>query len=329
MNKSRIRKYIGILTLAGMITSLIAGCGHRKSDLDQEMEQYIHDKYGVDVTIIRSSDLHGRTGYDNSYYGTTYVVESDDREFNIEYDKRNGFKDDYLLADIEDDFMDAITDSFGRSVVNSMDVSINMQMVDDSVCSLRDLADSDASVSISVFCSGVELDSWMSFDVTEYSENTSLYVNDFVDSNLPDRRITSVGGETVAGVSSGAPDKGDYCLYNYSACFDSANSEWSSTEYETLEMDGMIITYDRNSNVCFERIDNTLDSSLPAYRVTLDSSSFVEFIVDGGVAISGSIGSALGARPAELESIYYIHDQGRYRIDITVESSMDIIFEAV
>ena len=178
------------------------------------------------------------------------------------------------------------------------------------------------------FGSGIELDNWRNFELPAYSEDVSIYVSDFRDSNLPSRKVISVGDSPIAGVSSTTPDNGDLCLYNYSAYYESDGvEEWICTEYETLYMDGLIITYDRNSAPVLERIENYVDSSLPAYHVSVNSPTFIEFITEDEIKIAGGAGSSVASRPVELEEAFYIHDQGSYRIDITVDTGVDVIFE--
>ena len=151
MVKVKLAKRIASVIVGSALLMGMTACGARGVSLDKDMIEHIYDKYGIEVTIVDSYDLNGKTPYDRDYYGTNYTVEYDGLEFLVYYTDRDGYTDNYLEHEVEDDFIDILTDEFGRNVVRQMDISVSVQMTDDTVASMDDLEDSDFSVSISVF----------------------------------------------------------------------------------------------------------------------------------------------------------------------------------
>lgn len=313
-----IKKYITYILIICTVTS-IAGCHRPNADTEDIISSYIEEKYGFEPTVLGYEETIFTGWMDEKYHTDVYEYRllDGDKSFSVLIDEsRDLIYDDYIKYDAQDKLNEILIDEFGRSEVNKMIINFELfTFVDEDVVTLDDLQDSDARIDVNIITHGNSVEEWLDMDIYPMSQNFTLYVGDLKSDDMPDANRLGTSGS----ISNNIPFFGDYILYNYSAIY--KEGAWTYGEYETINSDGLIITYDKSSIMSFEMISN--DGESRSYNVVLNGPGIVDILTDSDSAklwIEGE--SHFSANSVSMRG--QSHDNNMYRVSITLENSSEI-----
>ncbi len=317
MNKT-IKNIIALGLTLSIGLSVIA-CHRPGNEWTNKAVKYIEDKYDIDPTVLGFEETT-YTGYlQETYHTDVYEIRMVDGDvtFSVLIDKSRGYiYDNYIMQEAKDELRNILIDEFGRGEVNKMAINFDLlTFVDEDVCTLEDLEESDARIDVNIVTHGKSVSDWENSGIYQMSHNFTLYVSDIKDSDIPsDERLGTAGY-----ISNNVPYFGDYILYNYSGVY--KDGAWTFGEYETFESSGLTITYDISSITSFEVISS--DSNSVTYHVTLNAPGVIDILTDSdSVKFWVNDDTHFAANSVSLRG--QSHDENMYRVSYILEESADI-----
>lgn len=235
-----------VLTLILIALASFTGCvSERNRDIAHDNAiEYIESKYGftpivLDVEIISSgSPIPSRPN-------TAIVTCSyEDKEFKVIAScatSSTTCTDSYQWDEFNEYFTKAIENMLDAE---SIEVATTLAYLDMSVKSVDDLVNSRYMTQLSIFTYGLNLESARDLDLSFLGNNYRVTIRDYLEPDA--ERFESSHMTTIF-------DQEKITL-NCSAII--TQDERTICEYETMEIDGMYVVYDKNANVTIETIDS-------------------------------------------------------------------------